>query len=76
MFVYSRYEDKPDLSNLWNYDVFNKLFPAILLIISVVLFRCRFKGKKSEKILAREKIIVVHLVIFASYVLTYAAGHG
>ena len=56
-------------------DAANKFSPAIVLVISVLLFRCRFNGKQSKKVFAREKVIVVHVVLFLSFVITYASFH-
>ena len=58
---------------MYNFDSANKLLPAIMLIISVLLFRCRFNGKQSQKVVASEKVIVIHVALFLSYVMTYAS---
>ena len=51
----------------------NKLLSAIVLIISVLLFRCRFNGKKSQKVVANEKVMVVHVTLFISYFIAYVS---
>ena len=60
------------MSKVWNFDAVNKFLPAILLIISVLLFRHKFNSKQSQKIFAREKIIAIHLGIFISFIIVYA----
>ena len=55
------------------YDVANKFLPAIVLIISVLYLRSRFNGKQSEKVFAREKIIIVHVTLLLSFIITYAS---
>ena len=72
MLAFTDYEDKKRYAKVLDYDAVNKLVPAIILIISVLLFRCRFKSKQSQKVFAREKIIVVHVVLFLFFVVVYA----
>ena len=47
MLAYIREEDKEILHKVMNYDGANKLLPAIVLIVSIVLFRCEFNSKQS-----------------------------
>ena len=72
MFTYRREEDWAILNTVRDYDGANKLLPAIVLIVSIVLFRCKFNSKQSKKVFAREKIIVVHVIIFLFFLGTYA----
>ena len=74
MFAYSRQEDIEIMRKVFKFDAVNKLIPAILLIITVLLFRCRFNSKQSKKVFAREKLIVVHVAIFLLFVTSYAAS--
>ena len=68
-------EDRKSMNKVEKLDTANKFSPAIVLVISVLLFRCRFNGKQSKKVFAREKVIVVHVVLFLSFVFTYATFH-
>ena len=72
MLAYSDFEDIESYDKVYNFDPANKLLPAILLIISVLLFRCRFNSKQSQKVVASEKVIIIHVALFLSYVMTYA----
>lgn len=73
MFAYRSYEDRQIMFKVNKFDIVNIFLPAIVLIISVLLFRCRFNSKQSQKFFARERIIIVHLTIFLSSVILYAA---
>ena len=73
MLAYSDYGDRASFDKVYNFDPANKLLPAILLIISVMLFRCRFNSKKSQKVVASEKVIIIHVSLFLSFVVTYAS---
>ena len=73
MLAYSDFEDIESYDKVYNFDPANKLLPAILLIISVLLFRCRFNSKKSQKVVASEKVIIIHVSLFLSFVVTYAS---
>ena len=72
MFAYTDYEDSAGTDKIKIFDAVNKLLPGIVLIISVLVLRSRFNGKKSNKFFAREKVIVVHVALFLFYILTYA----
>ena len=74
MLAYTNFEDYESYLKVYSFDPANKISPAIVLIISVLLLRCRFNGKQSQKLFAREKVIVVHVVLFLSYVITYATS--
>ena len=73
MLAYTNYEDYESMYKVESFDAANKFLPAIVLIISVLLFRCKLNGKQSKQVIANEKIIVVHVVLFLSYVITYAS---
>ena len=73
MLAYSNYEDKESFVKATNFDTANKVLPAILLIISVLLLRCRFNGKQSKKVVASEKVIIVHVSLFVAYIMSYAS---
>ena len=73
MIAYSDFEDFEILFKVISFDPANKLLPAIVLVISVLLFRCRFNSKKSQKVVANEKVIVFHVILFLSYVITYSS---
>ena len=45
MLAYSDFDDYLIQNKVMKFDPANKLLPAIVLIISVLLFRCRFNGK-------------------------------
>lgn len=48
----------------------NKLLPAILLVISIVVFRSKFNSQQAHKVFAKEKkIVFVHLVIYISFII-------
>ena len=74
MFAYSDFEDRTRMNDVANFDALNKLLPAVLLILSILLLRCRVNGKKSKEVFAREKIIAFHVVIFLSLVTVYATN--
>ena len=74
MLAYTDYDDFENMQKVKTFDPANKLLPAIILIISVLLFRCRFNGEQSQDVVANEKVIVAHLGIFITFVLTYAAS--
>jgi len=40
MFVYRRFEDIQGFLRVVNFDAANKLLPAILLVFTILLFRC------------------------------------
>jgi hypothetical protein len=46
MLAYIRYEDRVSMFKVQTFDAANKFLPAILLILSVVLFRNQFNGKQ------------------------------
>ena len=71
MVVYSNYEDRTSNDKVKTFDSVNKFLPAFLLIISVLLFRCRLNGKQSENVIPNEKVIVVHVALFLSFILIY-----
>ena len=73
MLVYTFHEDGASLNKVIEYDPANKILPAILLIISVLLFRFRFNGKQSQRVIANEKLIVVHVSLFVFYAITYVS---
>ena len=73
MLVYTFHEDGASLNKVIEYDPANKILPAILLIISVLLFRLRFNGKQSQRVIANEKLIVVHVTLFVFYAITYVS---
>jgi len=73
MFAYTDIEDKALFYQVQNFDAANKLLPAILLMVSIVFFRCKFNNNQSKKVFAREKIIAVHLAVFLSFVTSYVA---
>ena len=72
MFAYCREEDYAQMGAVANYDALNKVTPALLLILSILLFRFRFNGNKSKQVFARENIIAIHVIIFVSFIITYA----
>ena len=73
MLAYTDYEDKASMLNVGKFDAANKLLPAIVLIISILRFRCKLKSKHAHKIFAIEKLMIVHIAIFLSFVIIYAA---
>ena len=46
----------------------------MLLIISITIFRCKLNRKQNRKFFAREKIILVQVVIFLLFIVVYAAN--
>ena len=74
MLAYTNTNDNENYYKVRSYDAVNKLAPAILLIISIVLFRCKLKIKSSKKFFAIEKLMIVHMTLFISYVLVYTAS--
>ena len=44
MFVYTGLEDKERYYQVQNFDAANKLLPAILLMVSILLFRLKFNS--------------------------------
>ena len=74
MFAYTDYEDREKFHKAYVFDSVNKLLPAILLIISILIFRSKFNNEKTQKVFAKEKkIVLVHLVIFFSFIILYVA---
>ena len=61
MFSFTSYEDAASVHKVQQFDVANKILPATVLIVTVLLFRYRLQKSKLEKVFAREKIIVFHL---------------
>ena len=74
MLAYTDFEDGAKYAKVRIYDAVNKLVPAILLIISIVLFRCKLKNQRSNKVFAIEKLMIISLAIFIFYVIIYAAS--
>ena len=72
MLAYTDYEVRPTFYRVYSFDAANKFLPVIVLIISILLFRRRFDGKQSQKVIANEKIIVVHIILFLSYAVFYS----
>ena len=72
MLAYRRYEDILGYYKVLYFDTFNKSLPAILLIISVLLIRRTFRSSGARGVLARERIVIFHLAIFFSYLITFA----
>ena len=56
-----------------NFDAVNKLLPAILLIITILLFRCQVNGLQTSAFFSREKLMLFHTAIFLAYVCAYVA---
>ena len=52
----------------------NFLLPAIVLIISLLIFRCRLNGMQTRNIFAREKLVAVHIAVFLSFAITYTTS--
>lgn len=72
MFAYTDYEDRNRFHKVYAFDAVNKLLPAILLIVSILVFRGMFNSKQAQKVFAKEKkIVLVHLVIFISFIILY-----
>ena len=44
MFVYTGLEDQARYYKVQNFDAANKLLPAILLMVSILLFRLKFNS--------------------------------
>lgn len=47
------------------------LLPAVLLLVAVIKVRCMVRMLQSKEIFQKEKIILLHTVIFSLYVLSY-----
>jgi magnesium-transporting ATPase (P-type) len=71
MVTYRRYEDSASYYKVLYFDTFNKSLPAILLIISILSIRRKFRSSRARGFYAREKIVVVHFAIFFSYLILY-----
>ena len=73
MLAYSRLKDIKSNKLVFSFDAANKLLPAILLIISILLFRFKFNSKVQQKVFAREKLVLVHLIIFVSFLIAFGS---
>lgn len=73
MLANTDYQDRVSYYKVYSFDAVNKLLPASLLVISIVLFRCKFNSTQTKKLFASEKIILVHVVIFLSFIIVYGA---
>ena len=73
MLANTAYENKLRYYKVYSLDFLNKLLPASLLVISILLFRIKFNSAKTKKLFASEKIILVHVAIFLSFIVVYAA---
>ena len=60
------------MTKVAQFDALNKLVPAMLLLISITIFRCKLNRNRNKKFFVREKIILVHLSIFLIFVVVYS----
>jgi len=70
--AYSNLKDIMLMTRVAEFDAVNKLVPALLLIISITIFRLKLNCNRNKRIFAREKIILLHVTIFLLFVLVYA----
>ena len=70
--TYSNWNDRILMTRVAEFDAVNKLVPALLLIISITIFRLKLSCNRNQRFFAREKIILVHVTIFLLFVLVYA----
>ena len=72
MFAYTDIEDKALFYQVQNFDAANKFLPVILLIVTIQLFRRLFTKMQVRTFFPREKLILVHTIIFLFYVVVFA----
>ena len=53
------------------FDGFNKFVSAVLLVVSLCLFKRRVRRMKQAKFYPAERLMSVHLAIFCVYILSY-----
>ena len=72
MFVYRRLEDIDSFVKIQNFDAANKFLPVILLVVTIQLFRRQFTKIHLKKFFPRERLILVHTIIFVFYGIVFA----
>ena len=74
MLVYRSLDDLDSSYKVDNFDTANKLLPAILLVITILLFRCQVSRLRTRTFFSREKLMLVHTAIFLTYLLAYVTN--
>lgn len=72
LMISHRHEDeKLKMQKIFILDVVNKILPALLLIITIMIFKSQIKKLKACAFFPREKLMLVHTLVFCVFIVAY-----
>ena len=74
LMIFNRHEsEKLAMDKIFILDAVNKILPALLLIITIMIFKGQINKLSARSFFAREKLMLVHTLLFCVFIVAYIA---